>query len=298
MAAILDLLEVRIADLTPARAVLSVRLPGAKPHWSLTGFVRGPRCSRGSTLPAKFRLQSRLPASGRGAMSEDAAAGALITEPVYWSPDWPALYDLAVELQDGSQTLEQATRSIGIRALKVVNRRFDFGGKHWVLRGVRRDCPEPTDLGTFREHGAALLAPAAHLTEQILAEASESGVMLIAELSSQDDHQHAVSQLSRHAAVAIVVLPADVPIPPASGNMLPVRRLVQGEPEPPADEAKAAMAQVRDAAKFADWASRLSRAVIAYRPLAEAADPATARAACDRLQRDLAPYGQFAGYIV
>jgi hypothetical protein len=38
--------------------------------------------------------------------------------------------------------------------------------------------------------------------------------------------------------------------------------------------------------------------VLATRPLAAPLELASARAACDALQRDLAPIGQFAGYIV
>jgi hypothetical protein len=164
---------------------------------------------------------------------------------------------------------------------------------------VRRDLPQPADLGAFREHGAALLAPAAQLTDQLLATASELGVLVIAELSSQDDCRQELSRLSRHAAVAMVLLAADMPLrPAASSSTLLVRWLVQGEREPPPDDVRAALAQVHDVATFANWAGGLSRAVIAYRPLVETSDLATARAACDRLQRDLAPYGQFAGYIV
>jgi hypothetical protein len=38
--------------------------------------------------------------------------------------------------------------------------------------------------------------------------------------------------------------------------------------------------------------------IVAYRGLRPSADLPTARAACDALQRDLAPLGQFAGYVV
>ena len=300
MAARLAHLDVFCSDVTPNRAVVHARLYGGEslPGESLAGIVRGPRCSRGSTLPASYRLvEPEAHASGQVDRLPHAAA--LITEPVFWSPDWPALYDVAIELRRGSAVVETATRTIGVRPLAVAGRRLVYGGKTWVLRAVR--CPAPAEaiLQPCREQAAALLAPAASLDEKLLTQASEQGVRVIAEISAGSAEAE-LSRLSRNAAVAMGVLPPGYGAveSAAPGNILLAHHLVQGQSEPPPDDARLVLGEVTDPAGFAAWVQSLTRPAIAFRPLDRSCDIATARAECDRLQRDLAAYGQFAGYIV
>jgi glycosyl hydrolase family 2 len=288
-------LEVFDSELTPNRAVVQARLPGGEllAGLSLGGFVRGPKCSRGSTLPATYRLVGQV-----GNLSY-VRAQALITEPIYWSPDWPALYDVTVELRRGGAAVETATRTIGLRPLAVAGRNLVDGGKTWVLRAVRSQAPSAAILQKCREHSAALLAPAQSLDDRLLTMASEEGVLLIVQLASANAAAE-ISRLSRYAAVAITVLPAGSRSSrfAVATNIVLAHPLKQGEIEPPPDDARLVVAEVSDKATFADWASTQHRPVIAFRPLPDSYETAAARAECDRLQRDLAPYGQFAGYIV
>jgi hypothetical protein len=293
----LDALEVYWSELTPNRAVIHVHLACAQAkdlaELSLAGIVRGPRCSRGNTLPATYRLAgqvSRLPA---------VVAQALITEPIFWSPEWPALYDVTVELRRGSEVVETATRTIGLRPIAVVGKNLAYGGKTWVVRGIRCERLLDADIGKCRGGYAALLAPAEGLDKRLMTMASEEGTLVIAELSKNNAAAE-LSRLSRYAAVALAVLPpASGPFrSPVATNIALAYRLRQGEVELPPDDARLVLGEVTDEASFADWAKTQHRPVIAFRPLPDRYETIAARMECDRLQRDLAPYGQFAGYIV
>lgn len=303
----LEALEVFYGELTPNRAVVVARLPLSERLAGLTlgGIVRGPRCSRGHTLPATYRLvghvsnPSKVEAGLVGNLSY-VSAQALVTEPIFWTPDWPALYDVTVELRQGSTVIERTTRTMGLRPLAVVGKNLAYGGKTWVLRGVRCDRLSDETLRQCREHAAALLSPAELLDEQLLVQASEIGVLTVALLPDQSTAQERLAWLSRFPAVALAVLPPECgPFQSAAkGNILLAHYQRQGQDEPPPDDARLILGEVQDAATFADWAAALQRPVIAFRPLPEPWNASAARAQCDRLQRDLAPYGQFAGYIV
>ena len=305
MTHLLDSLAVFSGELTPNRAVIQARLTDGQElaGLSLAGTVRGPRCSRGNTLPATYRLGSvgqvsNLSKSGQVENLSYVSAQALITEPVFWTPDWPALYDLAIELRQGSNILEQATRTIGLRPLTVVGKDLVYGGKRWVVRGIRCERLLPADIGKCRSE-AALLVPAAALDERLMTLASEEGTLVIAELSAENAAAELL-RLSRHAAVAMAIAPKGGVLPAAAlaTNIVLAHRLKQGEVEPIPDYARLVLGEVTSEASFGQWAAGLARPVIAFRPLDEMYEILAARMECDRLQRDLAPYGQFAGYIV
>lgn len=293
-------LEVFWSELSPNRAVVQAHLAGggAVKGLSLRGIVRGPRCSRGSTLPATYRLVGQ--ASGLpGRVESLPHATAIITEPIFWSPDWPALYDVTVELRRDDRTIDQATRTIGLRPLAVGGKFLSYAAKTWILRGIWRQQVQPGEIAEFRAASAAVVANAESLDEPLLQLASEEGVLIIAQLGGQSPGAQ-LARLARGAAVAVGVLPPEFEHSgiPAAGNILLAHRLVQGRAEPPPDAARLVLAEVSDPATFATWAQSLSRAVVAFRPLPQSAEVVSSRAECDRLQRDLAPYGQFAGYIV
>jgi hypothetical protein len=298
----LTLLQIFYGDLTPNRAVVHAQLPGGEELGgaSLSGFVRGPRCSRGSTLPTTYRLVPCDALAPQGEGQSRSTYTTLITEPIFWSPDWPALYDLTVELRRGSDVIEKATRTIGLRPLTVVGKYLTYAGKTWVLRGVFRAVELELSISQCRETAAALVAPAEFLDERLLTEASEQGVLVVARLTDRAAAAAEVSRLSRFAAAAIAVLPpgSDSLQPATEGNILLAHHLKQGQTAPSPDDIRLVLGEVTDSATFADWARTLMRPVIACRPLPLPTGIAVARGECDRLQRDLAPYGQHAGYIV
>lgn len=298
-------LHLHVAGLTPGRGVVNARLPGGSESagLSLGGFVRGPRCSRGSTLPTTYRFAGEafnISKSEPVGNLSGVKAQALVTDPIFWSPDWPALYDVTVELRRGSDVIEQATRTIGLRPLSSAGKYLTYAGKTWVLRGIFCDCALHSEISQFREAAAALVAPGELLDERLLTEASEEGVLVVAQLTNPATAAAELTRLSRFAAVAIAVLPpgeqavrSDV-----AQNILLAHAVAQAELAPPSDDARLALGEVRKPNTFAEWAGMLRRPVMAFRPLGLPTEIAAARRECDRLQRDLAPYGQFAGYIV
>ncbi len=294
MTRLLETLEVSFDELRPNRAGVHARLAageGLDGH-ALAGTVRGPRCSRGSTLPATYHLTGQ-------ANEQMLWASAIITDPVFWSPNWPALYDVTVELRRGSEVIEQVTRTIGLRPLGIARSNLTYAGKTWVLRGVQRAGPLAAALEDCSRHSAALVAPVELIDWDMLSEASQLGVLTVVLLTDREPEEE-IRLCSQYAAVAIGVLPPkSAPFRQRpSGNLLLAHHVRQGDEEPPPDDTRLIVGEVLDEATFASWARGLKRPVIAYRELCGALDVAAARAECDRLQRDLAPYGQFAGYIV
>ncbi|MEX2174251.1 MAG: hypothetical protein WD872_07805 [Pirellulaceae bacterium] len=124
-------LDIFYGDLTVNRALVYARLPRSVQDagWSLVGQVRGPRCLHAETLP----LTSPLVDLGPG---PTLLARAMVPDPVFWSPDLPAIYDVIVHLMSGTKIVATARREIGLRSLGVRGRNLALESKRWVLRGV------------------------------------------------------------------------------------------------------------------------------------------------------------------
>ncbi len=98
----------------------------------LSGSLRGPDCSRATTLPVTVPLLSF--ASPRG-----VAARAVLTEPAAWTPELPNRYRLEARLE-GGDALDEAWRQpfggwIALRRLGRRGRMFLLDGHRFVLRG-------------------------------------------------------------------------------------------------------------------------------------------------------------------
>src|SRR5262245_46001615 len=141
-------LDVFYGDLTVNRALVYARLPlpaDAGP-WSLGGHVRGPRCLTAQTLPVTSKLEDLGP-------GPTLLAKATVTDPCFWSPDLPAIYDVTVHLLRGGEIAATASREIGLRSLGVRGRHLALESKRWVLRGV---CTESTHAALPRHWHEAL----------------------------------------------------------------------------------------------------------------------------------------------
>jgi hypothetical protein len=126
-------LEVFYGELTPIRAVVYARLPrpSGESNLTLTGTIRGPRCLHAQTLPATWQLADLGP-------GPTLLARALVTEPCFWSPDLPAVYDVTVRVQRGEETVATERREIGFKPLGIRGPQFIMAGKNWVLLGIAR----------------------------------------------------------------------------------------------------------------------------------------------------------------
>ncbi len=298
-------LDVFFGDLTVNRAQVYARLPlvddaGA---WSLAGQVRGPRCLLAETLPLSVPLVDQ----GSG---PTLLARALIADPVFWTADLPAIYDVTVNLLRGDELVASARREIGLRPLGVRGRFLSLAGKRWVLRGVHASSTNSTLPRHW--HDAATCYVAATLTRRAsegvppvtdcFAETSQFGALAVALAADPAGSiEQRLRELARFPAVAIIVaheLPADLQARRVAPNLVLAQQL-DGTAEPNIQPwAHLLWMENAEPAAVSRLAASTELPIIVSRQLQQPLPLAAARAACDALQRDLADVGQFAGYVV
>ena len=269
----------------------------------ITGTLTGPRCRHATTLPTAIPLR---PLTGDGR----AAARALVTEPSFWTPELPNLYELVAEARTPAGVSAATRRLVGLRRLGVRGRSMWLDGRRWVPRG-RGAANASFDPARFRaEQLTALISDP---TPEVCAAADGIGAPIVARLSDEVDTQtllDRVAALAQHPAAVMAVVPrqhvAAIGASRSTGTML-VAVEVDAAEQPPATLAAGVQCLV---ARIAPGATPLD----AWRDHAPAV-PIVAcregagegRRACDVLQADLAawacaggrtPTWDWAGYIV
>jgi hypothetical protein len=292
----LSQLDIFYGDLTANRAYVYARLPRPADDagLTLTGFVRGPRCLHAETLP----LTAKLVDLGPG---PTLLARALVPEPCFWSPDLPAIYDVTVNLQLGAETIAGERREIGLRSLGVQGRNLVLAGKRWVLRGVTASSTSTTLPRAWHDASAAYVAEEAG--DEQLAEASQFGALTAVHIRGDAEQTAAaLRRLAQQPAAALAVIDGQLPseFEPAAiaPNLLLAQRLHANVNLPVQSWAQAIWANTQDTRVLEFLVGAIDRPIIAVRHLISPLPLDQARAACDVLQRDLAPIGQFAGYVV
>lgn len=282
-------LELFVGDVSQAvcRVYAHYRASPDDPDVQLTGTLTGPTCVYAATLPATSKLVDRGPGG-------PPLAEAILPEPCFWTPQMPHLYRAHVQLQQRGELVFETERMLGVRTLGSVGTRLRFDGKIWVLRGVT--AGELSETALRESHEAEVALVVRNPNDQNCEAASRIGVLLVAELEAPDRAEF--RRLSRWPAVGIVSLPAGT-APRLDGlrhNLLLAERFGAGEQIAPSPWADLVICD--SAGRGGLEAGTASVPVIARRALPSWRCLAEARAGCDRLQRDLAHAGQFAGYIV
>ena len=285
---------------SPALAHVHARLPWPlEPgSWQLTGKVRGPFTSRGHTLPssAEFRdygSEAGLLTSARAAYMLSRAS---VIDPCTWSPQSPHLYEVTVELLRDGDVAATERRQLALRNLKPQRNSLFLDGKRWVLRAIHADAP-PETLPWW-EAGAARVTTM--IDDAWLNSASRDGVLTVIQLEDHEELDvHLLRQISRYASAALVVVPSPVNLPDDVRLFAPNLLLAQqaSPTQPLARWPHAAWVEADDLSSFTNVVGSLELPIIAVRR-GSFASLAEARAAIDMLQADLAPIGQFAGYVV
>ena len=302
----LDELDVFLGEAAAHSAQLYARLPRpADAHaWSIQGVVRGPFLPNGRTLPAAIRLVDAGP-------GPTLLAKAVIPDPCFWSPDSPVLYEVSLQVLHQGLEVAADLRRLGIRRLGTAQRSFRFESRRWVLRGIdlRQVLGETAGaagaraLPAWRELAAAVVA--LDPDDALCAAAAHEGVVVVGRLNTAGESwRDELRRLAHWASVGLVVLEGPGVEPDARVRMLaPNLCLLQpfriGQEIAAAPWAHAVQVDVDD--RLADFALRLAHCrlpIVARRPLSSRCELATARAAVDSLQRDLATVGDFAGYLV
>jgi hypothetical protein len=266
--------------------------------------IYGPKCAYARTLPTTFSPTHRGPGQ----------AEFLVQDPCYWTPALPFLYELIVE---GSQLAAAAGATVlqgkagearigfGLRRLASRRNSLYLEGKRFVPRGVNCDAVTPAALEQAHDAEVALIARTPPL--DVLRQANQRGVLIIA-----DQRGHPLDQAPwlgdaapLFPSVIMTIFDArqmrELERIEAAGDSL-IAIAVGSNDAPP--EATPAMRRCAIAVELAagerppGWVANCGRPVIAIRRGGAYADFQAARAACDRLQADLAPQLDLAGYFV
>jgi hypothetical protein len=292
---LIDRLNVFHGEATPASARVYVRLDvDDATDLKLEGTISGPHCKYASTLPTTVAFQDL------GCRPTPLAAAAIV-DPCFWSPGMPMLYHVHVQICRQDHVLESAERLLGVRVWGVRGRSLYLDGRRWVLRGAECDDVVTTPIADWHEAAMAIIA--SEPSPELCRRASEVGVPLVPRLSHpgvplidrlRDTAQWPAAVLAivedpgfdaaKAAQVAPNLLLAQPARPDHLGDLHPWARL--------------AICEVTDVDEFRRHSASCNVPVLAYRRLGNDHTPAAARTECDRLQRDLAPLQDLAGYIV
>lgn len=293
----LDELDVFFGDASEHSARLYARLPrpsdGAQ--WAVEGEVRGPVNSRARTLPATYALTD-------GGPGETLLGQSLVTDPCFWAPETPSLYEIRVRILHDGREVATDLKMLGIRRLGVRDRQFYFGGERWVLHGVSREAVDVASIAVWRDSGASLVIT--DPDETICAAAAREGVMIVARLNTGGETwREDLRRLAHWASVGFVILDGagaepDVRLRNLAPNVILLQPFRAGHNVRPAPWAQAVVVEATDSARFAAAVAGCELPVVAYRRLEDPRDPAADRAQCDRLQSDWADVYACAGFIV
>ena len=292
----LDQLDVFYGQTTSASAHIYARLPSVegKSGLTLAGDVHGPECRYSTTLPATVPLCDMGP-------GKSLLARAIVPDPCFWSPRLPALYRVTVQLIKGGEVVETAERRLGLRLLGARGQSLFLEGQRWVLRGVLRDEVPPAELSSWRETSTAMVAR--DPDDDLCGDAARRGVLLVACVTGSGDQIcSTLRRLARSAAVAVAVLDGRPPVEEnmlqAAANIILAQRFDRESPVEPAPWAQVVVVEVDGPERLPGLIAGCALPVFALRPGGPFDGVIQARAAGDRLQRDLVPCGNLAGYIV
>lgn len=224
-------LEFVLGRADDVRAEAYVRLVGGLAGATISGTLIGPRCRLATTLPTAIPLRAL---TGDG----PAAARAIVTEPSFWTPELPNLYELAAEARTTAGVVAATRRMVGLRRLGVRGRSIWLDGRRWVPRG-RVAAGESFDPAGFRAESlaAVITDPAPAVCDA----ADASGVAIVAHVSRWCETAKIVEQvamLAQHPAVMMAVIPpesvAAVMAARCTGTMLVAVEVDAGGPPPDA----------------------------------------------------------------
>lgn len=277
---------------SPAAARIVAQLPprADRAGLELWGEVDGPFCAHTRTLRSRAPLE---PYTG----AEGPLASAHIVEPCFWSGELPFLYQVELELRRGREVVARTSRELGIRPLGVVKAQIVSAGTPVVWRAVdpRAVRGRPT-LEAWRDSNTVLLAQSPDAA--LCAACSRSGVLLLADFRDGSAPGVNWTECARYPAVQAVIFPSSLEAAPAWPPGGPLRVIDSRAPEVPPNRACEAWHAEFDAIEPAAWRRyQAEQAGLLSRIIEPCASLDEARGRCDRLQRDAAERGQFAGYL-
>lgn len=273
--------------------------PAATPNVTITGTIAGPYSAHAHTLPAK------IPFRFLGSSGDLPLAEAIVPDPCFWMPESPNTYRVNLEVLHQEDTVQHHEQLFGIRPLGTRRRSFFLDARRWVLRGgIASKLPE-NSLPAWREFD---LVPCIALNDgvELLKKASEVGVLVLGHLAGDSEETITrLEQFSRWPSAGMVLVDNSLDDATIAANrprnLLLGQRLRVDETMTefqPAHWADFVVGDVDDPAFFVSQTKDLQIPVIACRNLGGEQSSQEIRTACEQLQQDLAPHGDFAGYLV
>jgi len=285
-------LEIFAGRTSPAAASLYVRAPSLRADCRLTGRIVGPDCLHAATLQADFALQDL-------GGDPQPLARATITEPCFWTPRTPYVYQAHVEVTREGQVVERCQRLCAARPWGTHGRNLVLAGKRWVMRGVWRDELRLEELGPWIEAAAVACVP--NPSDAVCSEASVRGLGIAARVEGTVESVRAeLARLAHWPAVLFAFLPASTPAAAfdrASPGLLLGQLPTDEKPYALRPWAQVLLASAEGPSDHAERLASLDTPVIV---VGKSPDTSIhgARLHCDRLQAAFAPVANFAGYLV
>jgi len=256
---------------------------------SITATLSGPYCEYSRTLSAEFAFQG-----------DPLDQTVIVTEPCYWTPALPFLYNLRlmVQMNDGCE-IEQT--------VKVGLRRWDSEGSHFRLEGKRtvlRGAGKVSNIEAARSAETSLVVN--HYDLAFCAEADRLGVGLVMDLRTTGESLNSVmDQLDWSSSVLLALVDAEQLSRQGFKQHWPRQCLLahcltaSSAPEELVDpNTEVLVVELQSSERPPAWLASIDRPVVAIRRGVVNDDLQQARAACDRLQAELAPEFNLAGYFV
>ncbi len=259
------------------------------------GSLRGPSCRYAKTLASSFPIpRSEILQPGASTFTQTS-----IVDPCYWTPQLPFLYDFASDIAYADGTSGSECHTVGLRRWEVDGRNFRLERKRMVLRGAV--VPAQNDVDLLAARDAEVAVAVNNPSTDFLQQASEIGVMVVADTrQSEADLTKTLLGYTWQPSVALVIPETDAVYVPNSQILAEV---VSANSEFSPDSMNADWGRVIIVELDADERppqamQQIDKPLIAIRRGVDFSDLHQARAACDRLQAELAPEFDLAGYFV
>jgi hypothetical protein len=260
-----------------------------------TGVLEGPTCKFARTLSTSYKVVRSV-----GDMLGGTLAEAYVADPCYWTPTLPFLYRLVGEMTRVDGSTLPLDRTIGLRRLRPERASLRLEGERTVFRGVAVASIGVESLDQARQAGTMLIL--GEPDEELCLAADHFGIGIIADLRNEAAPIGAnLRRRAWHPSVMAVILDAEATSAGREAGLL-VANAVRAAAEPDVADFGAVpnlfVVELSPGESPPAWVASSRRPVIAVRRGAAYADLQGARAACDRLQADLAPEFNLAGYFV
>jgi hypothetical protein len=257
---------------------------------SITGQLYGPHSLFAKTLRSTFQVRPLPSTAGKPATSE-----ILVTDPCFWTPRLPFLYDLQVETVTAAGTAPLEQTSLGFKRWYLDGQNWNLDGKRFVLRGAQAASDGTMEQARHAETVLLVSPP----DEATLHSADQQGVGLVVDLRSvTEETEPLLERLAWSPSVLAAIVTADQLAHRQATCGIPLGLAVEGAlADLPADLEFDFCVALCDQNERPS-AGLLDKPLIVIRRGVDYADLTTARTACDRLQAELAPEFNLAGYLV